>query len=451
MRATGPPTVDGGSGNHPAALVNASSWKRRGPSIRRALMVFGAGLMVGTCDTPGPHAHTDASEAPQVMRGEPAPASFKFVVKDSQGVSILESDGALWRDGEAWVVSDSPRVRVGVRDGDEAYEFSRVTDVTVLTDGRIAVADAGIGQIRLFDRDGAYLNAFGALGEGPGEFNSIRSITVRGDVLTVFDDRLQRLSRFWLDGRLLDSTPLSDGTVRGGRRIDDVLAVGDRFVAIEATGFPAGAPGEISRDTIHAFDVDPIERSRRSLVAVPGTRIQHLSMRGRSVSRPSPLAPRPTWDASDEKLYIAPGEYFEVIVLGGPDGSLRRIRRKAPLTATEESDIARWRSLLLGGSPPEQRSGAGDVLETLVFPHFLPAYSVVRAGAEGDVWAGRFVSPGVEPPEEWDAYDSAGQYLGQVSTPRGLVVLEIGKNYIVGLWRDAFGVEYVQVHDLDRG
>lgn len=426
-------------------------WVRLRLGVGRALLAVSTVFMTGTCDAGGRHGGLDAGEPIQLGRGDPLSAAFQFSATDSQGVVVLESTGSVWQGGSAWVVSDSPRIRIGVSNGNVAYEFARVTDVTVLSDGHIVVADAGNGQLRFFDSGGAYLSAIGALGVGPGEFKSIRSFSVRGDVLIAFDDRLQRVSRFRLDGQLIDSTPLQDEARRGGGGLADVRAVGNQLFAIEATQFTAGSPGQVTRDTIHVLEVDALGTGRRYVAALPGVPIQHLSLRGRPVSRPIPLAPTPTWDASAEGFYIALGEHLEVIAYGGPDGRERRIQRRAPLIATESTDISRWRSILLEGLPRGQRSSAGDLLEALSFPEFLPAYSAVRAGPEGEVWAGQFVSPGVDPPSQWDVYAADGRYLGQVTTPRGLQVFEVGRDYVAGSWSDTLGVEFVHVHDLDRG
>ena len=71
-------------------------------------------------------------------------------VRDSAGVTIVESEDSSWSDGEAWTVSGVPSLSLGAVDGDHQYLFSEVEAVVLLSDGRLAVADRGSNEIRLF-------------------------------------------------------------------------------------------------------------------------------------------------------------------------------------------------------------------------------------------------------------------------------------------------------------
>jgi hypothetical protein len=54
------------------------------------------------------------------------------------------------------------------------------------------------------------------------------------------------------------------------------------------------------------------------------------------------------------------------------------------------------------------------------------------------------------PGDEWDVYDPDGVYLGIVRMPRGMRVLEIGLDHVLGTSRDDLDVEYVELHALHR-
>jgi hypothetical protein len=51
---------------------------------------------------------------------------------------------------------------------------------------------------------------------------------------------------------------------------------------------------------------------------------------------------------------------------------------------------------------------------------------------------------------EWIVLDDQGQTVARVQTPPGVMVLEIGSDYIVGLSRDELDVESVSLYRLQR-
>jgi hypothetical protein len=58
------------------------------------------------------------------------------------------------------------------------YEFGRISGLTLLADGRVAMADALNHAVRIFEQDGTHALSFGRSGAGPGEFDSPCCIAV---------------------------------------------------------------------------------------------------------------------------------------------------------------------------------------------------------------------------------------------------------------------------------
>jgi hypothetical protein len=52
------------------------------------------------------------------------------------------------------------------------YEFGRISGLTLLADGRVAMVDALNHEVRIFEQDGTHALSFGRSGAGPGEFDS---------------------------------------------------------------------------------------------------------------------------------------------------------------------------------------------------------------------------------------------------------------------------------------
>jgi hypothetical protein len=139
---------------------------------------------------------------------------------------------------EVWTLSTDPALEIGVREGDDPYQFDRATGSALLADGRVVVLDGGSREIRFFDADGVFLVAVGGEGEGPGEFRTpTRLRRTLGDSIQIWDARMARLSFFDLHGDFLgsrqvppvpeESMPLEEWLL-GRNWIDSPIPAADR-------------------------------------------------------------------------------------------------------------------------------------------------------------------------------------------------------------------------------
>jgi hypothetical protein len=51
----------------------------------------------------------------------------------------------------------------------------------------------------------------------------------------------------------------------------------------------------------------------------------------------------------------------------------------------------------------------------------------------------------------WAVFDSTGRQVTTISLPRNMKLQTIGEDYIVGIWTDVGGEEFVRMYSLDRG
>jgi len=87
---------------------------------------------------------------------------------------------------ESWELS--PRLQIGVVEGDAQYEFANVVSSLVLANGHVVVADGASQELRFFDASGQYVQSAGGRGAGPGEFQWLTRIYHHGpDSLLVVD------------------------------------------------------------------------------------------------------------------------------------------------------------------------------------------------------------------------------------------------------------------------
>lgn len=374
-----------------------------------------------------------------------------YTVGDSAGIQVVESTGAVWGAAPAWSVGAQPTTRIGSVEGADAYRFHRIASATRLPDGRIVVVDAGSGQVRLFGPDGTHESTIGALGDGPGEFRSIRSVDAGGDSVVVFDDRLSRVTVYRLSGELVTTwnVDLASGAVPMAMAEVKFLETG-QVVGMDGMSLAAGSRPSLVRDTAFLFEIREGLPSPEAIAAVPGAWTEFVELGGQLSFRHQALTSLPSWDTHAGSIYTTAGDGFEFRVHGASGEVTRIVRRAQASPPVTPTDAQAWKDALLAPAPEAQRAMMAPMLEAFHMPATLPVYATLIVDADGNVWLGRFVAPGIAPPSAWDVYTPDGGYLGVVQTPPGLRVFEIGADHVLGRWTDELDVEYVQIHPLER-
>lgn len=376
-------------------------------------------------------------------------------VRDSAGVEIVSSPTPIWDSASSWNISETPSLTIGSAAGDEAYTLFRVSAAIRLHDGRIAIANRGTAQIRIYDPSGQHLKDLGRRGEGPGEFMLLMDLwRASGDSIVAADNRLGRLTIFDEQGRAVRTIPLEQNGIPrqlfGRRTLED------------GTLLVSGAVRRSEPTTLGLFDGGTRQFDRYSAEGRPLNRIGELPQSlnwgfdsgnpyGPSyTSAPFSISSPP--NASDGKtVFLGDGTLPEVRQLS-PDGELLRIVRwgaeRRPVTSDLQDGYRHLR--LEGANTPELRRRAQDVLDGIVFPDYLPVYEALMTDSEGHLWVKPY-TPEWEADPPWWVFDRSGRWLGEITIPGALTVLDIGPDYVLGAVRDEQDVERVVLHALDRG
>ena len=121
--------------------------------------------------------------------------------------------------------------KLGDVDSDnENLAFSSPGDIVEDGDRNLYVVDSGNYRILKFNKGGDFIISFGRKGQGPGEFSSIRSLSI--DLmgrLHVLDDTQRRIQIFSTEGRALQSIRLLKGNIDCFRSME-----GDLYVVHES-------------------------------------------------------------------------------------------------------------------------------------------------------------------------------------------------------------------------
>jgi hypothetical protein len=136
--------------------------------------------------------------------------------------------------------------------------------------------------------------------------------------------------------------------------------------------------------------------------------------------------------------------FMERIVRRAPDSS----RAVTPAIIEARKEAARE-----GARKMQQRLGSGIQInvdrqaEMLAFPDSLPAQARVTVDSEGNIWEQRYNMPG-DSLDTFAIFDVTGVWLGNLAMPPRFRFTDIGADYVAGIWRDEFDVEYVRLYRL---
>ena len=395
------------------------------------------------------------ADSPGGERAEP------FRQTDSAGVVIAESFRPLWSEGEGWSVSPEPELSIGAgATGDHDPDnpaFGWIRGVQVLSDGSIAVADATIAQVLVFDSSGRFAHRFGGEGEGPGELRNLGLLAkCAGDTLITGDP--YRRNFFDSQGNFIRT--VSHGTAGGRPNLWLVSADCLSFlVSGRVTMNPVGDEGFVY---IHLGWSDETFAVRDTVARVVVGQFQALADPEGSVGYAEvPWTSTMPIPVASEDLILGYGRWAE-LRFHGPDASLKRVARwhAAPESITAE-DRRLFEEERAACEARYQSQRSCNALEEFTWlPSHKFFFDKLVLGAGGNIWVRSVpetslgssdsnLRGGPVDPERWTVLSPAGQWLSTVELPGGLALMQVANGRAYGVHRDELGVATVRVHRIE--
>jgi hypothetical protein len=370
-------------------------------------------------------------------------------VRDSAGVTIVENDLQGRTGLDTCAVSAAPVLNIGVVEGDMDYEFYRLFDAIRLSDGRIAVVNQGTDEVRFYDGQGRYLASVGREGDGPGEFRNVRRVwELPGDSLLVWDRRQQRFSLFTLSGEFVRSFHVSPFLMNP----PDILSALDDGTILTAYRQVVSRTTDFERDSVYHLRFARTGELIDTIGVYATGRVGRLG-RPEEAFAGSPLfEPFTQSAASRSGVFVGRGLEREIEVRRADGRLVRLIRWTGGSRDVTDADVNAVRQAALSrltGDPRMDRLRRLSVEEVPVNDRF-PALGDLRLDTEGEIWVEEYPRPGVEGPDRWIVFDSAGNFRCTADTPDGLLIYQIGDDYILGEEQDEARVEYVRMYALAR-
>jgi hypothetical protein len=397
-------------------------------------------------------------------------------ISDSAGWKIVHSRGSSWAEGRSWIVPVEPKLVLGVLNGPEESQFVEIADAARRSDGSVVVVDQGSRTVRLFGPHGGFRKTLGGPGAGPGEFTDPVSVLVTvGDTVVIWDQARLRATRFTPLGDLAAVQTLDWGKLATRLGVETASKGGES--GPKGPGRPSGLfPGPMEPLGDGGFLVRLVEKSGitprsggfrprsgalrisadlsvvdtlmlfgdteqvvvdapwgKFSVAPPGARTTHLTHLG-----PSP------------RICIGDQEDPEISCFGAGMGktSLRWDIDPVPLT---EDDVSSWREETLRLLDPKlSRDQILEILDQVPLPQSRPPFSQILLDPSGNLWTGLGPTAGGSPgSNDFLVFGPDGILLGLVALPR-IRVLDIGRDYVLGVYEDELGIQYIHTYDLRK-
>ena len=372
---------------------------------------------------------------------------------DSAGVVIVENGSTSPSDGGEWRVGPNPVLSIGTIEGEAHDQLFQVAGVRRISDGRIAIVNAGSHQVRIFGPEGTFLRSFGDRGSGPEEFEMPALAGAVGDTLIIVDRAHHRLTFVHPDEGLVGLVRVSDEvggflnpagsfangqTVFGGafdmRRTGEMKngmnRAGTFYRSCDLSGFLAADFGD-----------------------KPGAEffIRSMEAEGRA-ARPAviPFARIPVATVSPHFLFFSAQDRYEIEVFE-PSGRLVRLIRMEhdPIPVTAEDGRRHIDGVLEQVGRPDQEAEIRAHLASLPLPDHFPPHGRLLADDLDYLWVEEYQRPGAET-RAWNIFDPEGVLVARANLPGRFNPTQIGRHFILGLGWDEMNVEYVRMYRLTR-
>lgn len=297
----------------------------------------------------------------------------------------------------------------------EVVPLSGVLGVLWRPSGGFAVLNAGAYQVVWYEPSGALQTTHGRQGEGPGEYSDpVGMWSAPAGELVVLDSELGRVTTYREPGVV--------GGVRsivGFRKGMNVRVLGwsDSLVLIseEEVGFGRAMRTGEDRDSTHFFVYRSGEGDFAEFSSIAGWR---LTSDGSGVSIERPRL-RTAYAGHGNRLFVSPGDEWVIRVIDPRGRFVRRIDFR------EDDDGA-------GGA------AAQDEVDRRLF-----------VDERDRIWTVGFL--GLGPNGEsgntriWSVLDTDGEVLFRVPLPALFRPFDLSGDRLIGVTRDAFGVERIDV------
>ena len=379
-----------------------------------------------------------------------APAT-PSVTRDSAGVTITWSERPAWGDTDAWRIGTEPGMTVGGIAGQRPYDFTTVGDARMLPSGRLLVTHcSNPPELRLYGSDGGFIRNLAGPGQGPGQCNFILHSWMAADTVLLYDPSLARITYLPLDG--------------GHAWVVDLDAAGlgdvERSAPVWLSRFDDGTllgrpndPDPLREGRVRArfpyVRFDPDRMTLDTIARVAGTehQVDGLGTPGEDV-RAVLFSPFTHGRTHGLNVYLADSESFWIEEVDTTGALVRRFGRAWDPVGIGRAFRRDYRERRVDAAPASRRTAVRREMARAIFADHFPAHDgELVVDPDDNLWVGHVRTP-EDPDRVWSVFAADGRWLGEVRVPGPLRITDIGRDYVVGVWRDRDGTQTIRRYPL---
>jgi len=339
-------------------------------------------------------------------------------------------------------------VRIGVVEGESAFQFTGITGAVRLRDGTVVVADEGSQEVRFFGPDGAHRRTVGRRGGGPGEFTGLAALGKdAGGRVWAYDFSLRRIT--WMDGEG-NVTGLTSLGLEPAMLFPLGLLVDETFLLKQLWGAEVTSQASttgLRRDPIAFVRFGRDGSLVDTLGLFPGREVYITEEDGRGVMNTPPFARNTSATIRGDRVVVGAQSRYELCELSPEGRLLRLIRIPGREKAVGAEELEGYIQSRLQTAPPERHPEIRRSLEGMPIPGRVPPYGALLTDSGGNLWVGEWAMY-PETARSWDVFDATGAWLGTVLVPSDFDPRDLGDDWILGVARDALDVETVVLYPL---
>lgn len=368
--------------------------------------------------------------------GRLAPASFGLVA-----AIVLLPQGA-------------PTLTLGAAEATLDAEFTRITAVRELADGRVLIVDEADKRVAVGDWKTGAVRRIGREGSGPGEYQLPRSLFALSADSTLLTDVAAGRWLLFAGDSIVQTVPASAPPVAAGARSPLGADARGLVAASRPMGMPAGGTQTVlppRRDSTYLIRVNR-RTGASDTVATMAARPGRINVTG-PIERPTrvEIVMNPL-SVGDQAVVLADGAIAVVRVDPfrvdwiGPDG---RMVRGKPLPFERHPVTDREKRAILQRQATERGVEPRDPESVVDWPSTLPPFLVggVLPTGDGRVWVRRTQHAG-DSRLHYDVIGRNGSLAARLVLGVGEHVAGVSRTFVYTVFTDADGIQRLRRHAL---
>ncbi|HSW28599.1 MAG TPA: hypothetical protein VLH75_03800 [Longimicrobiales bacterium] len=375
--------------------------------------------------------------------GNEGDADFSVITRDSAGITIIEYQDDPVRQGSYRVTAEVPDLELGSRMAAGPELFDDIAAAYFLEGGQTVVGERGTGELRLFDGRGAHLATLGGRGGGPAEFEMLQtSFKGLADTVVALDARGPKVVKF-SSGRFVGSSVVEPpGTAA---RLPVVVGAFDDGSVLATAVEPGPSTGNLTRPQVQVISYS----SWGARQAVVGSFLgpERTSVKNGPVvtSHIVPLG-RSSYIRAWGEGFVAADNYLSELQFYTQSGALRSIVRW-PSNLDSDGGAGRLQAYVdsvIETVEEGQRPAVRSMLESLPRSPGYPVIDGMIGTDDGSVW----VRTSATDANIWLDVAPRDGIRTRVHLPPSFQPTDIREGRVLGIWRDALGVQFVRAYRL---